>query len=305
MYLLRSTLLSLSENRWAYDFILKHNFSRKMSRRFIAGESLNEAVLAIRQINTKGMTATFDRLGENVGSRDEALQAVQAYLEILGKIEENQIQSNISLKLTELGLDISEDFCFENLKKIVAKADQLNNFIRIDMEGSPYTERTLRIFKRLSSHYKNVGVVIQSYLRRSEKDVEDLIEMKARVRLCKGAYKEPAEIAFAKKREVDENYVKLMKRLLLAGNYPGIATHDLKIMNEAKHFVAEKKIANSQFEFQMLYGIRRPLEEELIKERYNLRIYVPYGEKWYPYFMRRLAERPANLIFFVTSLLRG
>lgn len=305
MSLLRKALLALSENSRLFEFIKNHRFSRNMTRRFIAGESLEEAILAIRQLNAKGKLATFVHLGENVSTHEEAIGATRAYLHILEQIQETDLQSNISLKLTVLGLDLSEDFCYENLKKIVAKADQFNNFIRIDMEGSAYTDRTLKIFNRVYAEFKNVGVVIQAYLYRSEKDIDDLIRLKARIRLCKGAYHEPASIAFPKRKQVDENFILLMKKLLLHGNYPGIATHDLGMIDEAKRFARENNIHPSRFEFQMLYGIRRELAQILVSDGYNLRIYVPYGEQWYPYFMRRLAERPANLLFFLTSLFRG
>lgn len=276
-----------------------------MAYRFIAGETLEEAIAAVRRVNAKGMLATLDRLGENVSTPEEAREATHAYLNLLEKISDTAIQTNISLKLTELGLEHSESSCYENLKEIAAAADRFNNFIRIDMEGSPTTQQTLDLFKRVYISRKNVGAVIQAYLYRSRQDVEDLIKMKARVRLCKGAYNEPPEVAYPNKKQVDENYVALMERLLIEGNYPGIATHDLNIINQAKDFVRKHKIDPSRFEFQMLYGIRRNLQQSLIQEGYNLRIYVPYGNKWYPYFMRRLAERPANLMFFFTSLLKG
>ena len=305
MSLMRKTLLALSESDKLYHFINSHEFSRNMAHRFIAGEGLDEAVEAIREVNRKKMIATFDHLGENVHNLDEARKAVEVYIRILDKIRETGIDSNVSLKLTELGLDLDERACEENLGKILDKAESYRNFIRLDMEGSPYTERTLNLFKRLFPSRKNVGVVIQAYLYRSEKDIEDMIGLQARVRLCKGAYNEPPEVAFPKKKDVDDNYVKLMKRLLENGNYPGIATHDQRIIEETKAFAKEKKIDPTRFEFQMLYGIRRELQDELVKDGYNLRIYVPYGKKWYPYFMRRLAERPANLMFFFTSLIRG
>jgi proline dehydrogenase len=305
MSLLRKTLLSLSENRHLYHFITNYRIPRHMARRFIAGETLEEALEAVQKLNAKKMMATLDHLGENVATFEEAKHAAEIYFLILDKIQEANIQSNVSLKLTDLGLDLDEKICRENLEKITQKAASYNNFIRIDMESSLYTERSLQIFKSLFERYKNLGVVIQAYLYRSEKDIEELIPLKARVRLCKGAYKEPPEIAFPRKKDVDANYIKLMKKLLLYGNYPAIATHDPRIIEETKHFAKENKIPPANFEFQMLYGIRRDLQEQLVKEGYNVRIYVPFGKKWYPYFMRRLAERPANLMFFFSSFIRG
>lgn len=302
MPLLRKILLAFSNSENVQNFIKGHRFTRNMTRRFIAGERFDDAIEAIRKINASGQLATLDRLGENVSTKEAVLEAARSYIDILEQIEAHQIQSNISLKLTELGLDLSDEFCYENLLKIVAKAAQLNNFIRIDMEGSSFTERTLAIFRRAYQQYKNVGVVIQSYLYRSENDIDDLIALGARVRLCKGAYNEPPNVAFPRKSKVDKNFISLMKKLLKNGNYPAIATHDQKIIEQTKAFAESERIDRSKFEFQMLYGIRRDLQEALVKEGYRVRIYVPYGKEWYRYFMRRLAERPANLFFFLSHL---
>jgi len=305
MFFLRKTLLALSDNVHLKRFIMLHPLSRRVTRRFIAGETLDEAVHAVTKLNGNGLTATFDYLGENVIRKEDAEEAVAMYLQILETIEKTGIQANISMKLTELGLDFKGTFCAEKLELILKRASLGNHFIRIDMEGSPYTEKTLTLFRQVYSHYKNVGVVVQAYLYRSEKDTEDLISLGARVRLCKGAYNEPPQIAFPKKSDVDENYLRLMKKLLLQGNYPAIATHDPKIIDETKSFARNNGIDSSRFEFQMLYGIRRDLQELLVKQGYRVRIYVPYGKEWYPYFMRRLAERPANVLFFLSSLLKG
>jgi proline dehydrogenase len=304
MSFLRKTFLILSENSWLHQFIMSHGFSKNMASRFIAGETLQDAVQVIQMLNKKGMTATFDHLGENVRTEEEALHASEIYFQILEKIQETKISSNVSLKMTEMGLDLNLELARLNLEKILAKAAELNNFIRIDMESSNYTEKTLALFKQVYSSYKNVGVVIQAYLYRSEKDIDDLIQIQARVRLCKGAYSEPPDLAFPKKADVDRNYIKLIKKLLLKGNYPAFATHDPRMIEAVKKTAQENRITPDRFEFQMLYGIRRDLQEQLVQEGYNLRIYVPYGTMWYPYFMRRLAERPANLLFFLKNLAR-
>jgi proline dehydrogenase len=233
------------------------------------------------------------------------MRAVSDYLQALDEIQRKSANSNVSLKLTQFGLTISEEIASANVERIVLRARDYNNFVRIDMEGSPYTDSTLRIFRSLRQQYENVGIVVQAYLFRTEKDVEDLLQLKSRIRLCKGAYKEPPDIAFKKKIDTDRNYIKLMKRLLKSGIYHGIATHDPAMIQATKEFAKVEAIGNEQFEFQMLYGIRRDLQNQLIREGYNLRVYVPYGEEWYSYLMRRMAERPANLFFVVRNLFRG
>ncbi len=275
------------------------------ARRFVAGEELNEAIPAIKNLNEKGIMVTFDHLGENVTSEEMARAAADSYLEILDVIDKEKLNSNVSIKLTQMGLDLGDDFCFTNVSRIVEKAKKLNNFVRIDMEGSQYTQRTLDITYRLFEKYKNVGVVIQAMLIRSENDIRELNKRGIRVRLCKGAYKEPESVAFQKKEQVNENYVKLMKMLLMEGNYPGIATHDEKIIEECKRFVSENKIDHSRFEFQMLYGIRRDLQVSLVKEGFNMRVYVPYGKQWFPYFYRRLRERKENVFFVLKNFFKG
>jgi proline dehydrogenase len=241
-------------------------------------------------------------LGENVSDEAGARQAAENYLAIFERIERERLDSNVSLKLTQLGIDLNENLCQELLEKIVAQAATRGNFVRIDMEGSPYTERTVEMAKRVRAKYAAVGTVMQAYLYRAEKDALDLIAAGCRLRLCKGAYKEPPDIAFPKKSDVDANYVKLMKLLLPSGIYHGIATHDPAMIDATKDFVREKNIGHERFEFQMLYGIRTDLQKQLVREGFRLRIYIPYGTDWFPYFMRRLAERPANLTFFLRNL---
>jgi proline dehydrogenase len=310
--MLRSVFLGLSSSKAARRLLMALPFATTVAKRFVAGETLDDAIRATRELNNKGMLVTLDHLGENVASEADASRATQAYLDLLDRIAATGVRSNASLKLTQLGLDLGEDVCVLNMRRILTKAKELANFIRIDMEGSPYTERTLRIFRTLHEDYgfDNVGVVIQAYLFRSEKDVRELAADGANIRLCKGAYKEPPEIAFPEKKDVDANYVKLMQIYLdeparTAGAYIGVATHDEAMINATKRYAAEHNIPKDRFEFQMLYGIRSALQEQLVAEGYKIRIYVPYGTEWYPYFMRRLAERPANVWFIVKNFFRG
>jgi len=251
------------------------------------------------------MSATLDYLGESVRNREEAEAAADVYLRLIDRIAAEGLEANVSLKLTQMGQDIDEAFLRENVGRILDRAREREIFVRFDMESSAYTERTLDFFGKLwAEGYRNVGVVLQSYLYRSEGDVRRMNELGARVRLCKGAYKEPETVAFPEKRDVDANYVRLMKLLLAEGNYPGIATHDEAMIRATKAFAAERGIGTEAFEFQMLYGIRRDLQRQIVAEGYKLRIYVPFGEAWYPYLMRRLAERPANVFFVLDSILR-
>lgn len=300
---MRRVLLSLADNKAIYKLIISNGVFRRMAFRFVAGETLEEAVAAVKRLPA-GASASLDHLGENVSTPQEAEAARDQYLAALDAIERAGIDANVSLKLTAMGIDISQDLCLANMRAILDAAQKRNSFVRIDMEGSSYTQTTLDVFNLLWQNYKNVGVVIQSYLFRSEQDIALLNQMGARVRLCKGAYSESPQVAFAHKSDTDANYRKLVERLLLHGNYPGVATHDADIIEHVKAFVRDNDIAVDRFEFQMLYGIRRQLQALLLSEGFNLRIYVPYGRQWYPYFMRRLAERPANLMFFLTSLLR-
>jgi proline dehydrogenase len=302
--MIRATLIALSQNRSAKRFVLSNPVARRTARRFVAGEELDDAIAAARASNAAGMKATLDVLGENVTTREDAVHARERYLEMFSRIARERLDANVSLKLTQLGLDFGADFCVEQMLPIVKHAESLGNFVRIDMEGSAYTEKTIEIARRLRQQSASVGTVIQSYLRRSEQDVRDLLAVSCRIRLCKGAYLEPPEIAFAEKQDVDANYVKLMQLLLGSGVYHGIATHDPKMIQATKEFAARQGIAKDKFEFQMLYGIRPDLQRQLIREGYGMRVYIPYGHDWFPYFMRRLAERPANLIFILKNLFR-
>ncbi len=289
------------------NIALHNGTARKFALRFVAGETLSQAVSAIEALNKQGITATFDHLGENISTEAEARAAADSYIEVLKRIESSKINSNVSLKLTQMGMDIDEDLCFQNVARICACARDFNNFVRIDMESSAYTDRTLAIFRRLwhESGYRNVGVVLQAYLYRTEQDVKEMNKLGARVRLCKGAYNEPESVAFPKKADVDANYARLVRLLLTEGNYPGIATHDTRLIEYTKRFAEKRKVDKSKFEFQMLYGIRRKEQLALTQLGYNMRVYVPYGQEWYPYFMRRLAERPANVVFIVGNLFKG
>jgi proline dehydrogenase len=272
----------------------------------VAGETIEEGVNAARELLNRGITSSLDLLGESVHLESEANAAGNQYLAMMDRMAAQGVEVNVSVKLTQMGLDIAEEICHANMARILDKARRLGGFVRLDMEGSAYTQRTLDFFRdRLCGEYgRHCGVVIQSALRRSERDIEELIAMKARVRLCKGAYLEPPDIAFQDKREVDRNYVSLMERLLLHGNYPGVATHDEKIIEHARGFVAREKIASQRFEFQMLYGVRRDLQARLRQQGFNMRVYIPFGTQWYPYLMRRLAERPANIVFILGNLVR-
>jgi proline dehydrogenase len=277
---------------------------RTMARRFVAGETLPEAIGAVRQINARGMTASLDHLGENVTSDEEARAAVRDYCALLDEIGRAGVSCNVSLKLTQLGLDLSEALALDNLRRVLEGAVAHGNFVRIDMESSEYVERTLDIFFRVFEQFKNVGVVIQSCLYRSGDDVERLNAAGARVRLVKGAYVEPPSVAFQDKREVDANYVRLTHLLLDGGNYPAIATHDPRMIGAAVSYAQQRGIPPDRYEFQMLYGIRRDLQTQLVRDRYRMRVYVPYGTQWYPYLMRRMAERPANLMVLVGNVVR-
>lgn len=261
---------------------------------------------AIRDLNAAGLKGTLDLLGESVRTEEEARSARDTYLETLDRLAAVGADANVSVKLTQMGLDIGEGLCVENMRAIISRAQAHGSFVRIDMEQSDYTERALQLFKRIFyPEFRNsVGVVLQSYLRRTEQDVEQMIALGARVRLCKGAYQEPPSIAFPDKWDVDHTYVLCMDRLLLKGHYPAIATHDARIIDRARAFARDKGIQPARFEFQMLYGVRRDLQVALRRAGYNVRIYVPFGTQWYPYLMRRLAERPANVAFLLGNVLR-
>jgi len=303
--LTKSILLYLSNSPGFKSFLTRFKSFNNVTHRFVAGEELTDAVAAIRQLNQKQIRASFDHLGESISSEAETRAEVREYIQVLDAINDNALDSNVSVKLTQLGLDISPEVCYENTRTIVEAAARYRNFVRIDMEDSTKTDATLDIFRRLRSEFDNVGIVVQSYLYRTEKDIDELLALGARIRLCKGAYKEPASVAFQDKRDVDANYVKLMQKLLVSGIYHGIATHDEKMIEATRQFASENHITADRFEFQMLYGVRRDLQDKLIAEGYRMRVYVPYGRYWYPYFMRRLAERPANVWFVMKNMMKG
>jgi proline dehydrogenase len=308
--MLRALFVGLSENPTLRNFAEHSSIGQRVSSRFVAGTGIADAVRVTQSLNRSGMAVTVDNLGENVTNRHEARQSAQLYHQILDAIAANHLNANISLKLTHMGLDVDEALARELVGGLVAKAASVSppGFVRVDMEGSPYTQRTLDFvheLHRMPGYENSVGTVIQAYLRRSESDVEKLLSERIRIRLCKGAYKEPASIAFESKPEVDTNYVKLMRRLMTSGIYHGLATHDENIIREAEAFALQEKIAPDKFEFQMLYGIRRDLQQELVRRGWRMRVYIPFGTEWYPYFMRRLGERPANVLFIARNLLRA
>jgi proline dehydrogenase len=302
--MLRDTLLYLAQNNNLRNFVISNRATRGVSRRFVAGETLDEAIQATRVLNQRGMHVSLDHLGENVSQAQEARSAAQDFINALTTIKQAGVDANISVKLTALGLDISQELCEQNVCDILKHAQQYPIFVRIDMEGSAYTEQTVDITLRMHKQFEHVGTVIQSCLYRSKKDTEQLIAQGVRVRLVKGAYKEPKTIAMQNKSEVDHNYVQLMMMLLQRGNYPAIATHDEAIITAICKYAREHGISKEAFEFQMLYGIRRDLQEKLVGQGYNMRIYVPYGSQWYPYLMRRMAERPSNLMFVMSNVIR-
>jgi proline dehydrogenase len=306
---LRAFFISLSESRWLRALAERSAVGKRISGRFVAGTEVEDALRVAQALNTAGLSVSVDNLGENVAAPEEALQSAGLYRQLLAEISRRNLNANVSLKLTHMGLDVDPQLAHDNVSTLVAQAASMqpSNFVRVDMEGSAYTQRTLDFVHELNGIADNqgaVGAVIQSYMRRSEDDVARLLQDGIRIRLCKGAYKEPAEIAYQAKPEVDANYIKLMKILLKSGIYHGLATHDEKIIREAKAFATRENIARDAFEFQMLYGIRRDLQHSLVREGWRMRVYVPFGTEWYPYLMRRLAERPANVWFVARNLLR-
>ncbi len=310
MPILRDVFLALSTNTLVRNFVVGFPLSRRVSRRFVAGETLEEAIDVVKKLNAQNIQVTFDQLGESVTNETEARAAKDGYLRALDAIAATQTPTQVSLKLSQMGLDLSADVCLDNVRQIVGKAKQIGTMVTIDMEDSKYTQATLNIFKTLREEFDNVGIVIQAYLYRSEEDVKALIGIDATVRLCKGAYKEPAEVAFPQKKDVDANYIKLAQMFLQpngasGGAYLQLASHDEKIIRWARQYTAERKIDRTRFEFQMLYGIRNDLQRQLAADGYTMRVYVPYGTHWYPYFMRRLAERPANVVFLVSNLFKS
>ena len=304
--MLRSALLYLSSQPQIFKFVRHNRIAKSFANRFVAGETLDTALAAVARLNTRGITASLDLLGESVHNEAEARAAGQEYVAMLDRIHERKVNANVSVKLTAMGLDISEELCVAIMHKILQRARDYGSFVRIDMESSEYTQRTLDLFEqRLYPAYReNVGIVLQSYLYRTFADVQHADLLRARVRICKGAYKEPETVAYPEKKDVDANYTKCMQELMLKGNYPGIATHDESIIKEAKRFAKSNNIPPDRFEFQMLYGVRRDLQDRLVREGYRMRVYVPFGTQWYPYLMRRLAERPANVAFLTGNVVK-
>ena len=302
--MLRSLLLSLSRQSWLRHWMETSSIADRITKRFVAGQTLEQALDVCRRLNAEDILVTLDHLGENVRSLEEAEVSRDAYLMALDQIAALGLNSTVSVKLTQLGLDFSTDACRANIERLVQRAKETRTRVEIDMESSEYVDRTLELVGGLHEKYASERAVIQAYLYRSEEDVNRLNFRGIPVRLCKGAYSESPEVAFSKKPEVDANYVRLMERLLESGAYPAIATHDEKVIQRALAFVRQRSLGPERFEFQMLYGIRRDLQRKLVKAGYRLRLYVPYGNAWYPYFMRRLAERPANVLFLVRNLLR-
>ena len=304
--MLRSAFLYLAGQQQIFKFVRNNRLAKSFANRFVAGETVDSALAAVVKLNARGVTASLDLLGESVHNEAEAKAAGESYIAMLDRIHEQKADANVSVKLTAMGLDISEDLCVATMHKILQRARDYGSFVRIDMESSEYTQRTIDLFEqRLYPAYReNVGIVLQSYLYRTFADVERAILIKARVRLCKGAYKEPETVAYPDKKDVDANYIKSMHELMLHGNYPGIATHDEAIIREAKRFAKANDIAPDRYEFQMLYGVRRDLQDQLVREGYRMRVYVPFGTQWYPYLMRRLAERPANVAFLTGSVFK-
>ena len=305
--LTRSALIYLSQKEGLKDFAARFRLFKKLTTRFVAGETIEEAVAAIREINREGCSASFDHLNESVANAAEAEGEVREYLRILDQIDQTKINSNISIKLTQFGLELDPELAYRNARTVVAEAARRGNFVRVDMESSAVTQVTIDIFKRLRAEFglNDVGIVLQSYLRRTYDDAVDLLKIPARIRICKGAYMEPPEVAFPDKQDTDKNYLRVMELLLKSGIYHGVATHDPKMIEGTLKFVKQEKIPRETFEFQMLYGVRRDLQRQLAREGFNMRVYVPYGKHWYPYFMRRLAERPANIWFVMKNLLKG
>jgi proline dehydrogenase len=301
---LRASFLYLSHRRGLQRFVTRQRLTASLAYRFVAGDHLDDAVRVVSEVNRRGWSASLDHLGENVSEEKAARTATDDYLAAFERIASERLNANVSVKLTQLGLDISPDLCRELLTRILQRAQQLDNFVRVDMEGSAYTQRTLDLVLALHERFSNCGVVLQSYLYRTADDVARVNAAKVRVRLVKGAYDEPPEVAFAKKADADAKYEAEMQELLLHGVYPAIATHDDRLIEATKRFARDREVPPDRFEFQMLYGIRRDLQDRLLREGYRVRIYVPYGTEWYPYLMRRLAERPANLLFVVRSLIR-
>ncbi|HEY1500260.1 MAG TPA: proline dehydrogenase family protein [Acidobacteriaceae bacterium] len=307
MPFLRSAFIGLSQNSSIRRFAEQSSFGRRMSSRFVAGFRIEDALAAAQNLGGQGLAVTLDGLGENVSTPTQARNAAQQYHWILDALAQSKLDANVSLKLTQMGMDLSSELAFEIVSGLVDHAVQAKSFVRVDMEGSAYTQATIDLVRRLHAVPANrghVGIVIQAYLRRSAEDVANLLTDRIRIRLCKGAYQEPADLAFPDKKDVDGNFVALTRTLLKSGVFHGIATHDPAMIEAAKVFARDLHIDPASFEFQMLYGVRRDLQRSLVQEGYKVRVYVPFGEEWYPYFMRRLAERPANVLFIAKNMFR-
>ena len=305
--MLRAFFIALSESRSLRAIAERSSVGKRMSRRFVAGMNVEDAVVACAETNRAGMSATVDNLGENVTNLEEARESAALYDELLDRIASQRLDANVSVKLTHMGLDVDESLADSIVEGLVEHAVRIDSFVRVDMEGSDHTQKTLDLVRRIHrrpGHGGRVGAVLQAYLHRTEQDARDLCAEGIRIRLCKGAYKEPASIAFQKKEDVDANFVQVTKLLLKSGVYHGIATHDPKMIDETIRYAREEKVRADAFEFQMLHGIRRDLQASLIADGWRLRIYIPFGREWYPYFMRRLAERPANVLFILRNLFR-
>ena len=304
--MLRNALLFLSNRQGIFNFVRNNGVAKSFASRFVAGESVTSAIEAVRALNKQGISASLDLLGESTTNEKEAYVAQHEYLQLLDLIDREKLNANVSLKLTAMGMDISDELCIKVTREILERAKRYNNFVRLDMESSAYTQKTLDLFeKHFYPDFKaNVGIVLQSYLFRTEADAKRANQLGARVRICKGAYKEPETVAFPDKADVDRNYVTAMHLLMEHGTYPGLATHDEVIIAEARRFATEKGIGADRFEFQMLYGVRRDLQEGLVRDGYRMRCYVPFGTQWYPYLMRRLAERPANVAFMTGNVVK-
>ncbi len=302
--MLKGTLLYLANRRPVQRLVMRHDLLRGLTQRYVAGEELGDGIVVAETLNTQGLLVSLDHLGESVTNPAAARRAVGAYVDALEALAAEQVEGNVSLKLTQLGLDLSRELCVAHLRKILERARELDTFVRIDMESSAYTQRTLEVHQELwNGGFGNVGIVLQAYLYRTAADVERAIEMGVQVRLCKGAYLEPSRVAFADKAEVDANYARLMEQLLVAGHHPAIATHDERLINRVLEIARVEKITPDRFDFEMLFGVRRDLQLRLVNGGWRVRVYLPYGQEWYPYLVRRLAERPANIGFFARSLM--
>lgn len=304
---LRSAFIALSQNRPLRRFAESSRMGRKMSGRFVAGMRVADVLNAAEALNREGITASLDSLGENVYTEQEARHSADIYHQLLDAIQQRRLQANVSVKLTQMGMDLDPALARTITEELVDHAAAADTFVRVDMEGTHYTQATVDMTRQIHAmrnHANRVGTVMQAYLYRCENDIRALLSDGIRIRLCKGAYQEPPSLAFPDKKDVDANYIKLMKVLLTSGVYHGMATHDEAIIRETRNFVKQQGIDRSSFEFQMLYGVRRDLQRSLVKEGYKLRVYIPFGTEWYPYFMRRLAERPANVLFLAKNLLK-